>query len=47
MYWACFQWSTGLAAVIYSATDPMDRDETWDESYPYDTRAEAEEALTR
>ena len=45
MYWACFNNATGAAAVIYSATDPQEISDEWDETYCYETQAEAEAAL--
>jgi hypothetical protein len=47
MYWACFNTTTGVAAIIYSANDPQETDETWSETYPYETEEEAQEALDR
>ena len=44
MYWACFS-ATGATAIIYAATDPMERSEFWDETYCYETEAEAQEAI--
>ena len=45
MYWACFNNTTGVAVVIYSATDPYETSDTWDETYPYETEEEAIAAL--
>lgn len=47
MYWACWNNATGATAIIYSANDPMDSSDFWDESYPFDTEAEAQEAIDR
>lgn len=41
MYWACFNNTTGMTAVIYSADDPYETSDAWDETYPYETEAEA------
>lgn len=44
MYWACWN-DNGHGAIIYSGVDPMERDETWDESYPYEFLDEAQACL--
>lgn len=42
MYWACFNTTTEMRAVIYSANDPMENGDTrWDATYPYDNRDDA------
>lgn len=45
MYWACMSNESGIGAIIYSANDPGDTSEAWDESWPYETEEEAGEAL--
>ena len=47
MYWACWNDETKITAIIYSANDPMDSSEYWNESYPYETEQEAQEAIER
>lgn len=47
MYWACFNDTTGVRAVIYSATDPLETSDAWDETWCYETEDEANAAIER
>lgn len=51
MWWACYQYSDwgviGRRTVIYSDTDPEYSEDGWDETWCFETEAEAYASIDR